>query len=705
MPTVSFFPHLPPNMEANSFVGSAIWYLNQGFSVIPVMKNKKPYFEWREFQTRKATEEEIREWWKNHPEANVAIVTGEISGVTVVDWDCNNKDGTTNPQPNWDFETPTAKTGGGGMHFFFQYNKAAGQTARFAQGCDIRNDGGYVLVAPSVNEKGAYKWEPGKAITQVEPIPIPAELMKLIEKERTKEEDKQRNFRKLLNETITTGSRNDRAVRQCRSFMRYIDKELWDQDVYSWLSVWNKEKCSPPLPEDELKLVYESTRKMALADEKKERKEKEEEIERINQKEIDIQQIGDEYTVRAIGNDGVLTFKFEEFLCTADVMESVLYLSFEKAGRRKRELTRRINILSASAQDALCLKMKKIFNEDGEKFVWDEIVNTVFTDLAKMITEDDGMLPFDTEEEHDSEPILTPLLEDKAINIFFGYGGLGKTTLALRMGLAVASGKDFLGYEVGQKGGVLFLDYEDRFKVFKARINALAAQGNHITEEDKRRVFYYPSRGIPLYEMVKPLKRRILENDIRLIIIDSAGGACGGPPESAEVALRLCTALNKLDVGVLLIAHRTKDETAKKPFGSVFWENAARNCWLVEGEPDDDTPEKHLGLIHTKCNYSRKSRPIGIKMEYVGNAIKIYKEDNEAVFAHASTKEKILNALKGNPLSVKELEDEISIPYRAIQSSLKRLKDKGTIEYVSGKYKLVFAEDPSWKAAGEVFGL
>ena len=42
---------------------------------------------WSEFQKRKATPEEIKEWWKKWPDANVAIVTGEISKVSVVDID------------------------------------------------------------------------------------------------------------------------------------------------------------------------------------------------------------------------------------------------------------------------------------------------------------------------------------------------------------------------------------------------------------------------------------------------------------------------------------------------------------------------------------------------------------------------------------------------------------------------------------------
>lgn len=57
---------------------SALQYMNKGFSVIPVRKDKKPCIRWEDHQKQKADEGKIREWWKRYPEAEVAIVTGEM---------------------------------------------------------------------------------------------------------------------------------------------------------------------------------------------------------------------------------------------------------------------------------------------------------------------------------------------------------------------------------------------------------------------------------------------------------------------------------------------------------------------------------------------------------------------------------------------------------------------------------------------------
>ena len=45
---------------SNELLEAALKYLSLGFSVIPVGENKIPAITWKEFQTRKATEQEDR---------------------------------------------------------------------------------------------------------------------------------------------------------------------------------------------------------------------------------------------------------------------------------------------------------------------------------------------------------------------------------------------------------------------------------------------------------------------------------------------------------------------------------------------------------------------------------------------------------------------------------------------------------------------
>jgi hypothetical protein len=83
--------------EWNSF-NSAVKYIQNGLSIFAVPKpgwinndgieydGKKPYIKWTEFQNRKAEHKEIETWFLNH-EHNIAIVTGKISSVFVIDID------------------------------------------------------------------------------------------------------------------------------------------------------------------------------------------------------------------------------------------------------------------------------------------------------------------------------------------------------------------------------------------------------------------------------------------------------------------------------------------------------------------------------------------------------------------------------------------------------------------------------------------
>lgn len=108
----------------------------------------------------------IEEWFGTEaPPANIGVVTGEISGITVIDIDIG--DGKFGAE-SWaeaikdhgEPQTLMAETGSGGMHVVFQYNSALKTASNvLGKGVDCRNDGGYIVAAPSRHRKGGlYKW-------------------------------------------------------------------------------------------------------------------------------------------------------------------------------------------------------------------------------------------------------------------------------------------------------------------------------------------------------------------------------------------------------------------------------------------------------------------------------------------------------------------------------------------------------------------
>lgn len=123
----------------------------------------------------------IAGWWQRWPRANVAIRTGVVSGLVVIDVDPPHGGGDSlstltarhGPLP----ATMTVRTGSGGAHLYLahpggQVRNTAG--TRLGAGIDVRGDGGYVIAPPSVHASGArYSWS---TVAETAP-PVPSWLV------------------------------------------------------------------------------------------------------------------------------------------------------------------------------------------------------------------------------------------------------------------------------------------------------------------------------------------------------------------------------------------------------------------------------------------------------------------------------------------------------------------------------------------------
>ena len=146
-------------------------YINRGWSVIPT-QGKIPLIPWLEFQTRITNKDTVDLWWDKWPNANVGIITGKISGITVIDID-GEKGKESLKQlrlaPTLMATTPN------GFHLVFLYNPSYPQGVNILPGLDIRNDGGFIVGAPSkgqdklTKEEKNYYW----IDSEISPIELP----------------------------------------------------------------------------------------------------------------------------------------------------------------------------------------------------------------------------------------------------------------------------------------------------------------------------------------------------------------------------------------------------------------------------------------------------------------------------------------------------------------------------------------------------
>jgi len=137
-------------------------YLTAGYSVFPVRHDKRPYFSWEPYQHRKPTRDELNSWWGakgKYAKSNVAIVTGKVSNLTVVDIDSKEGEKAIQQYVPLDIQTPLVMTPRGGYHIYFQHEAEIRNKTQFLKDCDIRSEGGYVVAPPSKNGSGnPYTW-------------------------------------------------------------------------------------------------------------------------------------------------------------------------------------------------------------------------------------------------------------------------------------------------------------------------------------------------------------------------------------------------------------------------------------------------------------------------------------------------------------------------------------------------------------------
>jgi hypothetical protein len=128
--------------------------------------------------------ETIRNWWKRWPDANIGIHVGR-SSLVVMDIDFHHG-GRVDDLPLTDADriTPTALTGGGGIHLAYQAppgQPISNSNKRLPEGIDLRAGRAYIVAPPSLHVSGrCYVWRPGRSPWDVEPRALPEALLPML---------------------------------------------------------------------------------------------------------------------------------------------------------------------------------------------------------------------------------------------------------------------------------------------------------------------------------------------------------------------------------------------------------------------------------------------------------------------------------------------------------------------------------------------
>lgn len=247
--------------EYPSMYDAAIEYAKKGFAVFPLKYRDKVPLTRNGCKDATTDAAQIKAWWQKYPNANIGLATGSVSqNVFVIDLDIDEDRGIDgyHSLEDWqrehgDFpETWTAITGRGGYHLYYRGNGRIKNRAGIIDGVDIRGNGGYVVAPPSIHKNGnRYEWEYSPDEFEI------AKADNNVEYFLSHDNQKQGTAFTMPN-IVAAGQRNQMLFRFACMMQA---KGASDQSVFAATMAENESSCSPPLTEQEVRIIVSSATK------------------------------------------------------------------------------------------------------------------------------------------------------------------------------------------------------------------------------------------------------------------------------------------------------------------------------------------------------------------------------------------------------------------------------------------------------------
>jgi hypothetical protein len=628
-------------------------YQKRGMSIIPLKpEDKRPLLaSWKEYQKKPLNIGDLKAFWHETPEANVGIITGAISGITVVDVDGEEgveslrKAGVQLP------ETYTVKTPNG-WHYYYKYNNLLRTGAGFLDHVDVRNDAGYVVAPPSkLDNDRCYTVQDANNGEFAEFTRVPECFTSKAGTYKQVDDQSERKFFGEISEALENGvsepGRNDMAYR--------ISRYLWRRGVAKDV-IWSSlrgyaKKCSPPMSENELQATFNSAvgravrmdvRSMADAD--------------VTEPVIQIAPNGDVNVgfddMGVAVNFAHVRKKFNRIDCMIEVKHSQVGVAYGPVAFDMTSMSKR-----REAVDAL---RKAVLQAD----YWHSVIDLSCRIAIK--AQDDpgdfvqlGTVKYDPAQR---EWLIEGFLPKRQPTIIYADGGTGKSMVALATAMSVASNLPIIdGINMPSDiGGVLYLDWEtDEIELHERMLSITRGLKNDLVPEDFP--ITYMRCTAPLEALEGKIKQWIDANSGAFVVIDSLIPALDGDANDSETARRFMNTLRSFNCTSLILSHTSKEG---RLFGSSFWWNLARNVWELKKEQAVGDNYTDLGFVHQKSNNSQKQKTIGVRMKIDDGATSFTKIDvldaKGAIAASVGIKTRIASLLRGSgALTVDQIVQEL----------------------------------------------
>jgi len=246
--------------QQSAVAQAAASYLARGWSVLPLRHaEKRPLIRWDMLQQAHPDAATLAQWFARWPNANIGIVTGEISNLIVLDVDPKHGGDDSLAALEHRFEplpkTVEALTGSGGRHLYFTHPGGfVANRVGLAQGIDLRGDGGYIVAPPSQHPSGRlYAWAPGRSPDVTTLAALPRWL--LFAGRGPHSRRSRADWQRLVHEGVNEGERNSTIASLTGHLLWHgVDPQV----ALELMLAWNRMRCRPPLDDEEVARVVSS---------------------------------------------------------------------------------------------------------------------------------------------------------------------------------------------------------------------------------------------------------------------------------------------------------------------------------------------------------------------------------------------------------------------------------------------------------------
>ena len=229
----------------------ALSYAAMGWPVFPCQVDGKAPATAHGLKDATTDTAQIESWWNTNPDFNIGHSTG--SGTVWIDLDKNHQDGVDGEKTLAEWEavhgslpqTVESQTAKGGKHRPYQVDGQFRNRTGLYPGIDVRGDGGYVILPPSVVGGKEYKWVKPPSITEIaeadtavynflSPVPKGFDAF---------------SPPYVAPDSLEEGNRTNGLLRMLGSLQA---KGLTDEAIRAAIVAENDNRCNPPLSDNEL---------------------------------------------------------------------------------------------------------------------------------------------------------------------------------------------------------------------------------------------------------------------------------------------------------------------------------------------------------------------------------------------------------------------------------------------------------------------